>query len=956
MAQTTASATEKEEKEKADLIKNAEEGKNERGQKLKPGYLEMLTLLTLSMVTVTSPLPLRTERAKNDCMASFGGPLTLMLMKIMGAVHILGEAKAFFQYSKLSKKVTELNTTETDSVGTGTDGENQKVQNHSKGYKTLKILYEGQKEVLSKKEKFHKIMRASLITAAALEASLLATCSGICFQRNAKFISQKFTLETYITSHITNLESNAALIQASNLPAYAPGPPLPSTSVLATKALITAISSYKAAVIADLSAQIAASTAISSTVKLNQLAGWKNLFSIWQALLPIPSIPVSYGPEFTNKAEEIIGGGVLKAEETAELTLMTKNESLTRSRQAATYALAQAVQTAEIALNTALPIEQKAMAALCADLPDPTGAAQSACITGVNLAYSAFQSYLKTYIPIMEGAFKTSKGLDVVVNRVEDVLSHGFGNRIASLEKILLAKTKLLDPSALVGNQLKNLAEDELKKIDPALLKNLGLIIPYMNFSEYLLDKGFSCCGSGGRLMGEPNKRIPIPKLFGIVSSRRDMKPKNLLKAVTHSKWENDVIEMAFANYQFEENNRLENLKQPLKSEKNLAKEFYFHFLGAINKIYENVGIPKVYADSDFEKKLDKLAPGLGIAGIMLAFKFRKYVKKIYDFATKSPRNRTAFFTLLIGLNELLVKRAEDRTTEVNDHISKLNKLIEKIDKNDSQSNSIATTDENTFNPYENTGIAPLPKAGEIKPFECANVGDDSFEPTDCSNAKSSNFVNNNEEFKLLRNQMPEFASALNNLGGLASNMASSNNGQAFSDANINSMGAMSAAMRKKAKTALSQIKQIDSLDEDKKDDLNKMISDAFNPFLAAGVSGMPNLATDGVMTASIAPPSSLTDKKDKAEDSSTGAVAIPSLNDPAGGFGAIDGSLPTEEVPTDTPTDGTQSTSSLDQFEVPENDIIKEKDKSIFEALSDRYLLSYPKILKKAEPTPAGM
>jgi len=949
-AQTPPQSEEiKKQEELAKLNENAENGKNERGQKLKPGYLEMLMLISVGMVAVTSPIPQRTDRAKNDCMASFSGPVSLILLKMMAIFHIMGEAKAFFKYSSLSKKVTNLQTSEMNKVSLGEEKKEQALLDFQKTYETYQELYRGQKEVIESKKNFYNAMKTALKTAIALEGTLLAGCTGICISRNITFDYQIKAVDKAIQAYLGALEGALTTLTS----AYAVAPYTPVLTRSSIVVLRNAISQYQLNVFNVLNNNKTDAKTMITKYKLKEVSGWTDLMELWNITLK----GTLSGEKLNSGFEKISGPVVIAAEETQERTDMVLNESRSLSIKTATAALARTIDSTEMTILTQLGLDQVAANAACTATAAATlGASAAPCYTAVNTASAVFTT---TYTSWKEGTrtiFLTMRGFDEVIDTTENVLANTIGKRVESMEKLL--GEKIMGLNQTIQNlepENAKLLEDKIKLLKQQSIKGFYGFAPYIEEYERILNKKSTCCGSQGRLNQEPTRQMPIPAIPGGLRARRDLKqPKQ--KIAFNDKWMNDVVKMALYNYEFEENNRKPTKVRPRKNQAQIAKAFYHDLRAAVNNLNKIFGIPEVQADSDFEKKLDKFAPSMGLTGIMVAFKFRKYVKKIYDFATKSPQNRLLFFGVLNFLNEKLIDHGKTRTDEIDKNIETLTKLIEKTEEASKDSNSISTNllDPSNSNPYVNSQIAPMPGDSTIKPFECANVGEDSLTPTNCPASQNPNLGMNRPEFKQLQTNFPEFASAINNIGGLSSNIATSNNGQAFSNANLNSMNNQYAAMRKKAQTALAQIDQIESPEDKKSNSLKKMMDDTLNSFQSAGIGDQSNSSSN--MMASLAPPSSLNnDKKDSPTDPQ-GAVVFPANTgldtglSPTAGFGVSD--QPTEELPADA----SQQAAGLDQFEVPVNDIIKEKDKSIFEALSDRYLLSYPKILKKAEPTPAGM
>ena len=159
---------------------------SQSGEKYSKNYIELLVMLTLGLIAVLSPLPTRTERSKNDCMANFSGPVSVMLIKIMGVVYILNEIRANIKYNKNAEHIKGFTKGDfSDSTNTGS-GE-QKVVNYDEMYQKYIDLYESQQKVLDDKIKYYKLMQKSLYFALGMESIVAASCTAMCMGRHKTF-------------------------------------------------------------------------------------------------------------------------------------------------------------------------------------------------------------------------------------------------------------------------------------------------------------------------------------------------------------------------------------------------------------------------------------------------------------------------------------------------------------------------------------------------------------------------------------------------------------------------------------------------------------------------------------------------------------------------------------------------------------------------------------------------
>jgi hypothetical protein len=174
-----------------------------------------------------------------------------------------------------------------------------------------------------------------------------------------------------------------------------------------------------------------------------------------------------------------------------------------------------------------------------------------------------------------------------------------------------------------------------------------------------------------------------------------------------------------------------------------------------------------------------------------------------------------------------------------------------------------------------------------------------------------------------------------------------------FQNANLHAgqLGQMSHRV-KEVKDGL--VKELDKILEKKgeKKSFNQLVNENIK---AQENAIMNSMQKSGADIASLTRPQTPTSaKKEKKEDQSTTAsVPLPS---PVSDLPILSSGIGTEEAPAENSDLAlADNENALNQFDVGDADISKANQENIFDLLSKRYLLSYPKILKRKESAGAS-
>ncbi len=514
---------------------------NERGQKLKRGYLEMLVMMSFALTALISPIPTRTDRSKNDCMANFSGPVSLFLVKLMGIMHVMAEIRTFDKYNEKAAVIRELTSGVSKSQIQGLkDGEQaeKKLINYDDMQAKLIELYTGQQEALREKSKSLDRVDGTLTTALALEVLVAGACTGICMGHQTVRKAEKTTLEAAIAAYFTSV-SVAATTYGTVLSTNAGASAEVTIGAIGTlKGLVTA---YVTAVNAQLVANATAEVPKVAATTAENVTFWAKITKAIGAL---------FAPEVADSMELATQGFdtvMVQAENTKEMTLMTKNEMLGTQFKTMTTTKLAAIVTAMTQLRLAPYLDSYKAYAAAASLCSGATIGFAACyvpkVVAIINGLLAFNAAHEAALNAQRAIAPTYMAIDKTINVLEKIMGQGIGRFVAGAEKMastalnkLLGGLKLSPTAATDAAGIAKNAESlqamqaQTQEAMDALQKQLagqtiGQLFPVIGAYETMLDKRLTCCGSDGRKTTEPSYRIPFPMTPGILYKKRDMVP-----------------------------------------------------------------------------------------------------------------------------------------------------------------------------------------------------------------------------------------------------------------------------------------------------------------------------------------------------------------------------------------------------------------------------------------------
>ena len=336
--------------------------------------------------------------------------------------------------------------------------------------------------------------------------------------------------------------------------------------------------------------------------------------------------------------------------------------------------------------------------------------------------------------------------------------------------------------------------------------------------------------------------------------------------------------------------------------------------------------------------------------GSMLVMLLPLVVKGFNALVVKSynlPIPRSITFGASAVLSGLVTSGLVVREKKAEENITKLKKVISEF-KVQSETGEAIALGLGGNNDYfdENKNKGKVKKLVINKKKECFANNGKSWEQSSDACSRS---------FKLSKTQFGQFRlPSINNVGSMAANMAQAlaNGDEAKAGSLAGEIGAYAARV-KQEKDALQAAYNNDQKKNNKPTtDFDKSIKQQ----VAAMQGSLQQAAASNNIDLAALGSSSLDKTSEKSPEDSVvpvpgqPVVALPPA-DPLAGMGG------TEELPLD-PVAATTNEQNLDDLEIVEQDVSKQKEVSIFKQLSNRYILNYTKFFTRlkepqAEPEP---
>lgn len=247
--------------------------------------------------------------------------------------------------------------------------------------------------------------------------------------------------------------------------------------------------------------------------------------------------------------------------------------------------------------------------------------------------------------------------------------------------------------------------------------------------------------------------------------------------------------------------------------------------------------------------------------------------------------------------------------------------------------------------------------AGKMNIKTCVSANGNSFQPVSCPSVVPKSRFSIPELNSRMNNHLsPDSMKSLGLLQDTLYGAMTSGNldGSNFSDGNLEAMSNLNNAMRKAAE---SERKAIDKMEQSLPSSLKSTPLEAMHAKFKKVFNGKGN--NSGVTfdsgagnLSSVSGP--IGNKKEESVPTVTGGPAptaggAPVASTPSLDLDFGDGELAEEsQKNSDFTAESTKKEEKLDDFVIQHDDISNKKDVSIFKILSNRYILSYPKVLEE--------
>jgi hypothetical protein len=985
---------------------------NQQGTKPKRKALETLVMMSFALTALISPIAQRTARSKNDCSSNFSGPVSLFIIKLAGLMHVINEIRQFDKYSKKSKSVRDIQTgVAMDTIeGKSDDSKENKLMNYDDLFAKLIDLYEGQKDALKSKNKSLGRMDSSLKVGLALETVVAGACTGICIGHRTLKKAERKTLDVATEAYLTALETALATYTANV--ASAPYTPIATRTALAT--LRFTMLAYQRALDVQMGKKAVKAAQEKIYQSIKSATTWSALSSSFASLFVYDVVGGLVDNTLTEAASA--------AEEIKENAEMATGESVGIASETASKTLATAVFNAQVALEAAAKTDYTAATAACSASCGSTLGLNCQCFLTTAISYPLFEAALQAAKQSQRAIAPTYVGLERTINISEKVMGQGIGKAVSAVENVMAqAGAKLnaiissINPAKAAAAGAEKLAKEAAQKTAEESarqamamsqaeldeyrkkLSNMPIetMFPILANYETLMSKRLTCCGSSGRLTGEPSLRIVIPESPGILYKRRDLiPPKGLFASsgIKEKKLDKNYIEVMLAQGRGEELYKevmtfamrtlaadmvYEEYLERMKAGEKITQHDYELMLARIEGALENgeneftidklkpedrtflqlafqrisseLGIPNAHAG--LGDMWDNIGGFMGLGAVFLAVRYRSAVKRVYAFATQAPIYRVGFYTVLKLLTGWNIRNNEKSIDDIQKQIDFLNSQKELIKEKYTGGEDLLAISQGHMPGDSNFSFPQGNNSGGSQ--NCMNFGAGGISRTNCP-AKNSKGSFSFPDRKAIAN-FQGFSTALDNISAL---------GEAISNSEANSAhvdvlsGKLNAAANKLEKDSKHIQEELNSLYAEKdangkaQSPLERMVGQMMGGFGGGSGGGLGGGAGMG-LSASLSPNLSGENDKTSPEYKPSPVTDMGALEFGEGGIGSLDEfSVDGSEGIADAVVG--KEAQNLDDFELADHDINVDTSASIFEVLSKRYLLSYPKVLDMKEPPKA--
>jgi hypothetical protein len=996
---------------KTEYTKSAEATKalNNKKEHFKTRYVEDLMMGSLSLVVLGNGIPKRNDRVMSDCRENIAGPISVGLLKLGGIIYAIGISKMNNDFLKIEKEIERLTAKETAQANSAPKNEmeeSKKIMELDSIYRTYEQVFEGQKAAMETKKKLYTMFEAALLTGMAFDIGVNLACNKICKNRHNNVscdleeIGNKATTGGSTVAKTLGESCKSVTIKSwlgeeglgknvqtftTQLGSYGNGYAAPLTNA-AYAALMAATKAYFVVRDGGLGAAhnvVGNGKAVAKGAKI--VKDWSKAGKIWASIAKtfkgksVPDAPVmdAAADKASEEAEEKTGST------TNETTITTQSLALKTART--TVSVAGKNLYTQMGLDvTGATAAATAMCNASCDNPAAVVGCHGICMApktaGILAAEAKLIAEIEAHALLAGKEIAVITAKETAYNKLKEEVAGKAakeGSKLFDPSKILntFAKAvkgffkpnetavkvatesgkKIADETPTQGLEKANEAQAKANKAKVAAKQAadetalLVSTVPEVIISELIIDKPVNCCGSEGRPSGlDVIMKTPMPKARLLT---------NFLLSDLKQSGQN-LIDFKFVN---SAHKRLKFLTrtEPIKEEKI-----------DLNKILKlglsSLGFPPAYAQD--LAGMGSFGSLMGMGGSAIGGQLMSAVSGLANFFTKAPANRIIFYALLVGLNIHMTTQANEIIKEMDKNIAIIK--TEKTKAMEFYRGGVASTNSspeqkattNKVGNYEETKLDG--SAGELEGL-CFGGDENSIAKTDCSDTSKSKIDYKLPDNKVLKTNYPEFNTNANFMASTVSKMGGSPRGlDSLDAATMANFGKISAAMRSKIAAATKELRDQHKASKSK----DKMILDHMADQMQSAMNGGPlatmlNQSNTGFSSDGAVAPLSVADSVVEEETvTPMGGDSVASIAPADTSSDKKDGDMldelgADEAVTTEAPTTAQQTLDQkLNDVEINAADISDKKDVSIFQILSNRYILSYPKVLEQEQEPEQGI
>jgi hypothetical protein len=938
---------------------------------LDPGILDNIMTALVAMVMLTMVFYKPTERNNSDCPTNIGH-YSIRAAQIAALIYIISEFATNAQYREAAKEAADYNFNPSEKTDDITQT-NEQIQ----AFDALHDIYSNMKETTEAKLGFAILLEAGYLVAEGIEIGNIVSCKAQC-------TSTRTSASTALQSATKTMATTSATLLGAEA--------LWSNGVAGKTAIAacgTAYTGAAEAVYAFYEQHVVRIEGESAAEALEAEA--EEAANHAEA---VAEIAILFGGSLISNPAQYVQDEIEEYTKLAEeLTVMTANTAEARTLQGTAQTLGATMKTSYGTCTSALVADEATCIAQC-------GPAAAACAAGCTAWLAAAESMASTTYASMEGAQQaaeaalevptlccgskamqgTPPNLRISIPTVPGVF---FNKQDIQVVKILGSDAGEISPETQMKDLIKRVVDDGKN-----YQKEEGLIslfhAPKDNqkitklFSEYEKQEAIKKLEQYLQVDENYDRMVAGLKMGSI----KDMLEKivynslyeQMMQEMLEQKFDGPVQERAILAEKIRNLNKGMNLERLIMQTKDISlatiqghlnKRYGIEdpMIGQMFKQFQTMvvkhgGIPSAQAMDGFWTELLSVG-GMALAMLMLLGKFMK--TKVMP----TPFRRVWVWALLAVLAGVVIGKYIVRIGDLKEKVAIVARERQKYI--DATGVKTKTTDGNGG---DGTGAAGSGLGSTEYNMQhnmgsgastCATVGaDGSFAPAKCpANNNASAFNVPGVTSRTLSSLDPSHFQSLGTLGKTAHEM--SNTGtttpSTTSGGNLEGIKNNNAAMRKhndKLRKYLDKIR----LKHPNGHKPHKGFAANYTASVAKFGKGLQGKAVTAETAKAFAAAAEQLKKgskeldklkQDKGEANVT-AGKVPQINIPQGN--GLDFSLPEFDAGKKSnvfgglPGKDNRPLEDLGEFKMKHNDINKDKDVSLFKILSNRYILSYPKVI----------